>query len=186
MSTLQSGQPPLAAGNPHPAIVCNALRDLAPPLRESAIGGVPSGRHFIALLEAFRATGGTAPGEIVGRLLEEHHVGDDVSLARLVYTGQVFGFEWRSSLWIPMFQFDVDDLSVRSGPQQVRAKLPTLWSGWRVASWFAQTNVWLDGQRPVDVIALNLEATLRAADAMRTLSAMRLPMPSPSQRAAQA
>lgn len=42
----------------------------------------PSGRGFIALLEAFRASGGTAPGEIMGRLLEEEHVGHAVSLGK--------------------------------------------------------------------------------------------------------
>lgn len=52
---------------------------------------VPRGRSFITLLEAFRATGGTVPGEIVGRLLEEHQVGKAVSLAKLIYAGQAFG-----------------------------------------------------------------------------------------------
>ena len=41
---------------------------------------VPSGRGFIALLEAFRETGGTVPGKIVARLLGEHHVGGAVSV----------------------------------------------------------------------------------------------------------
>jgi len=74
----------------------------------------PSGRGFIALLEAFRESGGTAPGEIVGRLLEEEHVGHAVSLGELICTGKVFGFEWRDSLWIPMFQFDGDDLAPKA------------------------------------------------------------------------
>lgn len=56
----------------------------------------PSGRGFIALLEAFRATGGTAPSEVVRRLLEERKAGTAVSLAKLIYTGQVFWFEWRT------------------------------------------------------------------------------------------
>ena len=42
---------------------------------------VPSGRGFIALLEGFRATGGTAPGEIVGRLVEEYQVGNEIGRA---------------------------------------------------------------------------------------------------------
>ncbi len=62
----------------------------------------PCGRSFIGLLAAFRATGGTAPVAIVGQLLEEHQVGSAVSLAKLIYIGQAFGFEWRDSLWLPM------------------------------------------------------------------------------------
>jgi hypothetical protein len=126
---------------------------------------LPSGRGFVALLEAFRATGGTAPGEVVGRLLDEHRVGNVVSLAKLIYTGQVFGFEWRESPWIPMFQFDADDLSLKAPVQRVRAELPTLASGWALASWFAGPNERLDGCRPVDMLETDLEAVFRAARA---------------------
>ena len=40
---------------------------------------VPNGHRFIALLEAVRETGGTAPGETVGRLLDERQSGASVS-----------------------------------------------------------------------------------------------------------
>jgi len=36
----------------------------------------PNGRGFVTLLEAFRASGGTAPGDTVARLLEDHHRGE--------------------------------------------------------------------------------------------------------------
>ncbi len=127
------------------------------------IAAAPNSRAFVALLEAFRATGGTAPGDIVGRLLEDYVATAAVSLAKLVYTGQVFGFEWRSSLWIPMFQFDADSLVVQRGPQQARAELPPLWPGWTVASWFATPHAMLGGQRPVDALHLQLEDVLHAA-----------------------
>jgi hypothetical protein len=149
-----AGQHP---STPHPAWVTEALR---------AAGGIsrqPSGRGFIALLEAFRASGGTAPGEIVGRLLEAHQMGDAVSLARLVRSGEVFGFEWRGNLWIPMFQFDANDLSVRRGPQRVRAALPESCQGWAQAAWFATPNTWLHEERPVDLLPLDLGAVIDAA-----------------------
>ena len=123
----------------------------------------PSGSGFITLLEAFRATGGTAPGVIVGPLLEDHHAGDAVSLAKLILAGQVFGFEWRASLWLPMFQFDVDDLALKAAPQRVRKALPPGWSGWALASWFATPNAWLDGCSPADTLDADADAVLRAA-----------------------
>jgi hypothetical protein len=126
----------------------------------------PNARGFVALLEAFRATGGTAPGEIVGRLLDEHQVGHAGSLARLVDTGQVFGFEWRASLWIPMFQFNPDDLALKAGAQRARAELPPQWSGWRVASWFVAPSARLDGRCPADVLDLHLESVLQVARAL--------------------
>ena len=155
----------------HPSLTIVVSRPMPHDISARRIDGsgadpdLPSGRGFVALLEAFRATGGTVPGEVVGRLLEEHRVGQLVSLAKLLYTGEVFGFEWRESLWIPMFQFDADDLSVKVAAQRVRAELPPLASGWVVASWFAAPNEGLDGGRPVDMIETDLEAVLGAARA---------------------
>ncbi|MEO8299928.1 MAG: hypothetical protein ABI574_19220 [Burkholderiales bacterium] len=128
------------------------------------IDNAPSGRGFVTLLEAFRASGGTAPGDIVARLMEDHHTGEAVSLAKLVHSGQVFGFEWRSSLWIPMFQFNADDLSIVSASQLVRGELPEFWSGWAVAMWFATPNWRLEDRRPVDLLASDLTAVLHAAE----------------------
>jgi hypothetical protein len=124
---------------------------------------VPSGRGFIAMLEAFRATGGTASGEVASRLLESHQVANTDSLVDLIFTNQVFGFEWRSKLWIPMFQFDLEDLSLKLGAQQVRAALPSLWYDWVLASWFAMPNTYLDGYRPVDLLESDFDAVLGVA-----------------------
>ena len=137
---------------------------------------VPSGCGFIALLEAFRATGGTAPGEIVGRLLEEHQVGTAVSLAKLIYTGQAFGFEWRHSLWIPMFQFDANDLVLKASGQSVRAELPSLWSGWNVATWIAAPNARLDGRSPADRLDSDLEAVVQAAQSLESVDEFPVPL----------
>lgn len=124
---------------------------------------VPSGSGFIALLEAFRVTGGTAPDVIVGRLLEEHQVGNAVSLAKLIDSGQAFGFEWRGSLWIPMFQFNANGLVLKADAQSVRAELPSLWSGWTLATWFAGPNARMNGRSPAEVLDSDLDAVMRAA-----------------------
>jgi hypothetical protein len=157
VNTLQIRPSNTASQPPHPAVVAEALRS------SEAVSSQPSGRGFVALLEAFRASGGTVPGEIMGRLLEAHRSGDAVSLARRVHSGQVFGFEWRGNLWIPMFQFEPDDLSVRSGPQQVRAALPEGCEGWALAAWFARPSAALLDERPVDVMGVNLAAVVEAA-----------------------
>lgn len=124
---------------------------------------LPSGRGFIALLEAFRETGGTALSKVVGRLLEQHQLDYRISLDRLICTGQVFGFKWRGGLWVPMFQFDPQDLSVKSSAQKVCTELSSLPSGWAVASWFAQPNERLNGRKPVDVLARDPQAVLWTA-----------------------
>jgi hypothetical protein len=126
-------------------------------------GVAPGCRGFIATLKAFRASGGTAPDTIVGSLMEEHGVGDAAYLAHLIHARHVFGFEWRGSVWIPMFQFDHDCLSVKPGPRQVRSALPADWSGWALAAWFADRGVGLQGGPPVDLLESDFAAVLDAA-----------------------
>lgn len=134
-----------------------------------------SSHGFVDLLEAFRTSGGTAPADVAARLLDDHSVGDAVSLAKLICTGQAFGFEWRNSLWVPMFQFDTESLAVRPAPQQARAELPALWPGWAVASWFATPHPMLRGQRPVNALQTDLVAVLRAARAATAQAAVQVP-----------
>ncbi len=124
---------------------------------------VPSGRGFVALLEAFRATGGTVPAVIVGRLLNAHQVCATGGLHQLIATRQVIGFDWRANFWIPMFQFDEKDLTLKVGAQRVRAELPPGRTPWTLATWFASSNARLNGARPADVLDSDLQAVVRAA-----------------------
>ena len=124
---------------------------------------LPTRRGFAALLAAFRATGGTARGDDVARLLEDHGLGDFIGLAKLIANGAVFGFEWRGVLWIPMFQFELRDLSVKPATQQVLAELGTGFDGWSRAAWFARPNSYLNFQTPVDLLASRLPDVLEAA-----------------------
>jgi hypothetical protein len=140
------------------------VRATASPLAaaDDLYGRTPNSGAFVNMLGVFRASGGTARGDDLGRLLEDHRCGDFVSLARLIVSDDIFGFEWRHSYWVPMFQFDLSDLSTRIGPQQVRAALGVD-EGWRAAVWFARPNRWLMGQRPVDLIESELIAVINAA-----------------------
>ena len=144
----------------------------------------PIGRDFVAMLEAFRATGGTAPGKIVDRLLQEHQDGNAVSLAKLIQTSQAFGFQWRDCLWIPMFQFDAKDLTLKVSAQRVRAVLPPLWSGWQVATWFATPNVRLGGHAPTEMLDLEVEAVIRAAQPLQAIAQFSVPLVRPAREVA--
>ena len=135
-----------------------------------AISALPSSGGFAALLAAYRTTGGTARGEDLARLLQDRLQGGCASLAKLIASGLVFGFEWRRTLWIPMFQFDLRDLSVTAEPRQVLDELADKFDGWALAAWFAQGNAWLDGRRPVDVLNVDLPMVLNAARADRFMA----------------
>ena len=147
---------------------------LAAPAPGAARDGTPAAARsaaFAALVNAFRASGGTARGDDLARLLEDHQQGDFVSLARLIASGHVFGFDWRGVLWIPMFQYDLRTLSIRPGPHQVLAELAGAFEGWALASWFAQPNAWLGDRKPVDLLDSDLAGVLQAARADRFIAA---------------
>jgi hypothetical protein len=133
----------------------------------SNIDDVPNERGFAALRAAYRATGGLASRDDLDRLLQDCRFGDPVSLADRLDAGEIFGFDWRHRMWIPMFQFDLRDLSVKPGPQQVRVELSGEFHGWTLAAWFAQPNAWLNHRRPVELLSSDLPAVLEAARADR-------------------
>lgn len=149
---------PYAAANPPGRQLRNASH---------AIGDLPDSRGFAALLLAYGATGGTAPGDELARLMQDRRSGDLASLARLIVSGEIFTFEWHDTFWIPMFQFELYDLTVKQGPRKVLAELVGVFDGWALAAWFAQPNSWLKGCRPVDLLESNLSAVFAAARADR-------------------
>ena len=124
---------------------------------------LPSDRDFIAMLAAYRATGGIARTDDLARMLNEQRRAGLDGLAGLIASGTVFGFEWRRSFWLPMFQFEPRDLSVKPAPRQVVAELTDEFDGWALAVWFAQPNSLLQDRRPVDLLDSRLSQVLEAA-----------------------
>lgn len=141
------------------------------PAHDETIDELPSSRGFAALLATFRATGGTAKGDDLARLLEDHGIGDFVGLARLIAADDVFGFEWRGTLWIPMFQFELRDLSIKPAARAVLAELGAEFDGWARAAWFAQPNCWLHDRAPVNLLDTDLAEVLGAARTDRFIAA---------------
>ena len=135
--------------------------------QQEDISTVPSSRGFNALLTAFQATGGAARGDELAGLMADRQLGTLASLARSIVSGDVLSFEWRHSFWVPMFQFEPDDLSLKKGSRKVLAELVKVFEPWAIAAWFAQPNSWLKCQRPVDLLDSNLSAVFAAARADR-------------------
>ena len=131
------------------------------------MGCEPNSRGFAALLAGFKSSGGLWCGDDLARLLEYRQCGDLGSLARLMVSGDIFSFQWQGNVWVPMFQFDPSQLSVKQGARQVHGELAPVFDGWMLAAWFAQPNTWLKGRRPVDLLDLNFPAVCAAARADR-------------------
>jgi hypothetical protein len=137
---------------------------------DDEIGDFPSDAGFVALRAAYRASGGTARGDDLARLLEDCRNSDFESLSRLIVSGEAFGFDWNHLFWVPMFQFDLNDLTLKNGSVQVLAELATSFEGWALAAWFVQRNSWLNHRRPVDLIDSQLDEVLAAARADRFIA----------------
>ena len=122
--------------------------------------------EFAAMRSAYRAAGGFAGGDDLARLLQDCGRGSFSTLARRIVAGEVFGFEWRHTFWIPMFQF-TDGLEVKPGLKAVLAELASEYDGRRLADWFVEPNGWLEERRPIDVIDESPDDVLQAARADR-------------------
>ena len=141
----------------------NAAARLAPTARADRARVLPEDRDFLAMHAAYRASGGLARGDDLARLFEDRRCGDFISLAGLITAGEIFSFDWHRSFWVPMFQFELRDLSIKPGPRQVLAELARAFDGWSLAIWFARPNSCLNGHRPVDLLDSDLPAVLDAA-----------------------
>jgi hypothetical protein len=122
-----------------------------------------SDEQFDAMCASFHPTGGVARGDDLALLLEDHRRGAGASLSKLVALDRVFGFDRDGTFWVPMFQFELDDLRIKPAALKVRAELAAEFDGWEVASWFAEANAYLRDRRPVDLLDSNLRDVLAAA-----------------------
>ncbi len=130
-----------------------------------------SDEQFDAMRANFPPTGGIVRGDDLARQLEDHPRGAASSLSKLVASEQVFGFESDVTFWVPMFQFELDEMRIKPAALKVRAELAAEFDGWEVASWFAEANVYLRDRRPVDLLDSNLREVLAAARIDRFIAA---------------
>lgn len=131
------------------------------------IGGTPNSAGVASLMVAFRTTGGIVRGDELALMLQQLKMGDVASLGRAMATGEICSFQWRSAFWIPMFQFDLDNLFFKHGLRKIMREFNGVFDGWMLTAWFAQPNSWLGGRKPVDLLASNLPAVHEAARADR-------------------
>ena len=123
----------------------------------------PNTRDFEAMLSAYLWSGGIARHQEVITRLQEESNGGPSSLGKLIDSHAVFAFDWRGSLWLPMFQFKQPEMYVKPQARKVLAELAGVFDGWSLAAWYLQQNSWLEDRRPIDVLDKHLAAVLAAA-----------------------
>lgn len=124
-------------------------------------------QSFDNMIGAYKTCGGTARADDLALLLEERKKGDFVSLAKRIVSRDVFSFEWQNHFWVPMFQFNLQDMSVKQEVRRVAHELHAVLDNWTLALWFTEPNAWLKGKRPVDMVDRQFSEVLHAARADR-------------------
>lgn len=122
---------------------------------------------FDAMIGAYQTSGGTSRADDFALLLEQKQKGNFVSVAKRIVSRDIFSFEWQNDFWIPMFQFNADDLSIRQEARRVVHELSYVLDNWTLSLWFTEPNAWLKGRRPVDMLERQFSEVLNAARADR-------------------
>ncbi len=151
----------------HPGLRSLDRQMVLPDARQEPIGSQPNAHGFVAMLAAFRSSGGIERAADLEWLLDDQPDAQEGALSKLIMSGEIFCFEWHDTVWVPMFQFDLREMGVRARPQEVRAALDREFDRWGLAAWFAQRHPGLAHMSPVDMIDVNLPAVLQAARADR-------------------
>jgi hypothetical protein len=141
------------------------------PLSEVVYGDPPcaqaagSDQQFIALLDAYRDSGGLARAPEVVQLFKRRCGCDITPLASWIANRKVICFEWQSESWLPLFQFNPLDMTLKAGLSLILAELKPNRDTWQVAHWFAQPNSRLGHRSPADRLGGDPAAVLDAARA---------------------
>ena len=132
-------------------------------------GTLPNSSGFVAMLLAYRPSGGMVNGEELGQLLVNYQQSSAVGLADLLTSHQIFGFAWRNIFWIPMFQFELRNLTIRPESRLILVDLAKSFDEWGTATWFVQPNSCLDDQKPIDLFDSDFSSVLEAARSEKRL-----------------
>ncbi|OOG58689.1 hypothetical protein B0E49_01900 [Polaromonas sp. C04] len=127
--------------------------------------------QFVAMLNAYRASGGLGRTGEVLKMLKYHDESPVTKLANWILKRKVICFEWRSQTWLPWFQFHHADMRPQPELAPVFAELTPVFDPWELANWFAQPNPWLGNCTPADTLHVNPPGVLHAARADRFVAA---------------
>ncbi len=122
--------------------------------------------EFVALLAAYRSTGGLArTHEVVGLLRNDHDRPNTEQLARWIVTRQIISFDWQQQTWFPCFQFDRDTGRPHRVVADIVRALSTTLDDWQIACWFVRPQPWADGAVPAECLLCQPAVVLAAARA---------------------
>lgn len=123
--------------------------------------------QFIAMLNGYRRSGGLAQAKEVASMCHRSGTGSLGLLADGIVKRHLISIDWQSRIWLPLFQFNRPEMSLREGLRDVLAELVVACSAWDIAYWFSQPNPWLFHGAPADMLARSVQDVVHAARAER-------------------
>ena len=126
--------------------------------------------EFIAMLDAYRDSGGLARRREVLAWLKSRCGPQAATLAHQLMGGDLISFEWQSQTWLPWFQFKQVEPTPPPELDSVITELRAVYDGWELAHWFVQPNPWLAQRTPVQTLSFDPLAVLNAARADRCIA----------------
>ncbi len=126
-----------------------------------------SDQQFIAMLNAFRASGGLSRAEGLAVMFRACASTELTTLAENIIKRKVVSLEWQAKIWLPLFQFNLVDMTLRPAVSEALLELVTVYDDWDVAHWFSLPNPWLADGTPADTLLSDAPAVLNAARAER-------------------
>jgi len=145
-------------------------QQVASPERIPALFRRLEDRQYLVMQQAFRAAGGVVNGDQLAYLMRKRVDQPISAVARWIVGREVVSYEWRSQTMLPLFQFEMPRVVVRSTVACVIRELRELYTDWGLAMWFVDSNSWLHGAAPVTAIETDPCAVLEAARADRFIA----------------
>jgi hypothetical protein len=118
---------------------------------------------FVALLDAYRHSGGLVRADEASQLLERHHGPESTPLARWIAQRSVIYFDWQDEDWLPWFQFSCAGAQPPAAVRAVLVEINPVFDAWEVAQWFVRPNSALGDYLPLDILGEDPAAVLQAA-----------------------
>ena len=137
--------------------------------REPEVAAPPSDllRHADPLLArmcaAYRRHGGLVLAEEAWATGTRGAAPGIAHLARCIVERRVVHFYGNGGSWLPLFQFNRSDMTVKPALQSVLSELDSAYDRWEVAQWFVSPHCELAQRMPVEVFATDPLAVAQAA-----------------------
>lgn len=151
----------------------NSLRSIVgerPPVAHQTQTGPPDWQ-FIAMLDAYRESGGLMRAPELARMWQRHGISGTDLLAHWILKRKVISFEWQATIWLPMVQFNRSTMTLVPGFEEIQAELAAVYNDSDVAQWFSLPNTWLADRSPANALVSAAPEVLIAARAERYVSA---------------